>query len=159
MWTGVGKFFTDLEVPTTGWSNEHNYLRRKRAGQRRTAGCVSSNYTRLLYRAPFRWVVYLGRISYGLYVFHLFALALMSGLSSIPVLGIPLNFERRLLLSFLLTVILAAASYKWLEQPFLRLKKRFSYTPVREAEARNDKDVGPVGPTFGDVAKQASPDS
>lgn len=109
--------------------------------------------TRFLYRAPFRWVVYLGRISYGLYVFHLFAIALMSGLSSIPVMGIPLNFERRLLLSFLLTVILAAASYRWLEQPFLRLKKRFSYTPVREAEALNDKEVGPVGPTVGDVAR------
>ena len=109
--------------------------------------------TPLLYRAPFTWLVYLGRISYGLYIFHLFALTLMSGLSSIPVLEIPLNFERRLLLSFLLTVILAAASYRWLEQPFLRLKRRFSYTPVREAEARNDKNVGPVGPTVGDVAR------
>ena len=38
--------------------------------------------TPLLYRAPFKWLVYLGRISYGLYVFHLFALTLMSGLSS-----------------------------------------------------------------------------
>jgi len=102
--------------------------------------------TRLLHRAPFRWVVYLGRISYGLYVFHLFALALMSGLSSVPVLGIPLNFESRLLFSFLLTVILAAASYRWLEQPFLRLKKRFSYRPDRE-EGR------PIEPTVGDFAR------
>ena len=107
----------------------------------------------LLHRAPFTWLVYLGRISYGLYVFHLFSLTLMSELSSIPVLGIPLNFERRLLFSFLLTVVLATASYRLLEQPFLRLKKRFSYTPVREAEVPNDKDGGPVGPTVGDLAR------
>lgn len=107
----------------------------------------------LLHRAPFTWLVYLGRISYGLYVFHLFSLTLMSEFLSIPVLGIPLNFERRLLFSFLLTVILAAASYRWLEQPFLRLKKRFSYTPVQEADVPNDKDGGPVGPTVGDLAR------
>ena len=109
--------------------------------------------TKFLYRAPFTWVVYLGRISYGLYVFHLFALTLMSELLSIPVLGISLNFERRLLFSFLLTVILAAVSYRWLEQPFLRLKKRFSYRPVREVETPNDGAGGPVRPTVGDLAR------
>lgn len=75
--------------------------------------------------APFSWLVYLGRISYGLYVFHLFALALMMNVSVLPGLGIPLNFELRVLLSFLLTVGWASASYRWLEQPFLRLKERF----------------------------------
>ena len=60
----------------------------------------------------------------------------MSKLSFIPVLQIPLNFERRLLFSFLLTVILAAVSYRWLEQPFLRLKKRFSYKASGEEDAR-----------------------
>ena len=88
--------------------------------------------SRLLYLPPFTWLVYLGRISYGLYVFHLLALALMSKFSFIPVLQIQLNFELRLLCSFLLTVILAAVSYRWLEQPFLRLKKRFSYRPSGE---------------------------
>src|SRR5687768_4248048 len=79
----------------------------------------------LLRVAPFSWLVYLGRISYGLYVFHLFALALMMNVSVLPGLGIPLNFELRVLLSFLLTVGWASASYRWLEQPFLRLKERF----------------------------------
>ena len=87
---------------------------------------------------PFSWLVYLGRISYGLYVFHLFALALVA-----KQLVVPLGFEGRLLFSFLLTVLLAAVSYKWLEQPFLRLKKRFSYHPAHEEDARRDEPVKP----------------
>jgi peptidoglycan/LPS O-acetylase OafA/YrhL len=80
----------------------------------------------LLHVRPFSWLVYLGRISYGLYVFHLFALAVMMKILFVPLLGIPLSFPVRVLLSFLLTVGLAATSYSWLELPFLRLKARFS---------------------------------
>ena len=88
---------------------------------------------KFLLARPFSWLVYLGRISYGLYVFHLLGLALVPKLL-IMNLGIPVNFEARVLLSFLLTVLLAAASYRWLEQPFLRMKKRFSR--VRTADER-----------------------
>src|SRR5215217_1611684 len=80
----------------------------------------------LLRVPPFSWLVYLGRISYGLYVFHLFALAMMMNVLFVPLLGIPLSFPLRVLSSFLLTVGLAATSYSWLEQPFLKLKERFS---------------------------------
>ena len=86
---------------------------------------VLQTKVRLLDLPPFSWIVYLGRTSYGLYVFHLFGLAFMSKLLFVPLLGIPLNFEGRMIAAFVLTVILAAASYTWLEQPFLRLKKRF----------------------------------
>lgn len=108
----------------------------------------------LLRVAPFSWLVYLGRISYGLYVFHLLALALIAGLSSVPLLGISLNFERRLIFSFLLTISLAAISYRWLEHPFLRLKKRFTYSSGRETsvtagsparEAESGVDFARVG--------------
>jgi len=95
---------------------------------------VLQNDVRLLCRRPFSWLVYLGRISYGLYVFHLFALALMSKLLVVPLLGISLNFESRVICAFLLTVLLAAASYRWLELPFLRLKKRFTYSRVGAAQ-------------------------
>jgi peptidoglycan/LPS O-acetylase OafA/YrhL len=79
----------------------------------------------LLKVRPFSWLVYLGRISYGLYVFHLFALALVMNMAFIPGLGIPLNFELRILLALLLCVAWASASYRLLELPFLRLKERF----------------------------------
>jgi peptidoglycan/LPS O-acetylase OafA/YrhL len=71
---------------------------------------------------PLSWIVYLGRISYGLYVFHLFALAVVMQLA------IPLSFQVRVLAAFVLTVSLAAVSYTFLEKPFLRMKKRFSPT-------------------------------
>ena len=62
-------------------------------------------------------LVYLGRISYGLYVFHLAALR------TVPSLWWPW----RLALAFLLTLLAAALSYRLLEQPFLRLKDRFAH--------------------------------
>lgn len=96
----------------------------------------------LLRVPPFSWLVYLGRVSYGLYVFHLLALALIANLSATAFLGTSLNFERRFILSLLLTIGLAAISYKWLEQPFLRLKKRFTYRPARGPAQENDMPVG-----------------
>ena len=87
----------------------------------------------LLSVRPFSWLVYLGRISYGLYVFHLLALAVMMNVVIVPVLGIPLGFELRILFSFLVTVGLASVSYTWLEKPFLRLKQRFSFMPDQKS--------------------------
>ena len=86
---------------------------------------------RFLQTRAFSWLIYLGRISYGLYVFHLFALALTAKLAFIPLLGVPVDFKGRLVLAFLLTVTLATVSYIWLEQPFLKLKKRFTSLPEK----------------------------
>lgn len=97
---------------------------------------VLRSEARILRVPPFSWLVYLGRISYGLYVFHLLALALVAQVVFVPVLGIPLNFELRLLCSFLLTVTLAAVSYKFLEQPFLRLKDLFRPTAQRQSQVQ-----------------------
>jgi peptidoglycan/LPS O-acetylase OafA/YrhL len=66
-------------------------------------------------------LVYLGRISYGLYVFHKPALMLAHRLS--PVLILPAGA--------VITVALAAASYRWFETPFLRLKSGFEHIPSR----------------------------
>ncbi len=105
---------------------------------------------RLLRHRPYSWLVYLGRISYGLYVFHLLALALVAKLVVIPLLGIRFNFELRFIAAFLLTVLLAAASYKWLEQPFLKLKKRFSYRTPPET-------VVPIGSNGHNVEPTVEP--
>lgn len=68
-------------------------------------------------------LVYLGRISYGLYVFHLAAIRIVP----------PFWWPGYAALSFALTLLAAAASYRYLEQPFLRLKERFTY--IRSAPA------------------------
>jgi peptidoglycan/LPS O-acetylase OafA/YrhL len=74
--------------------------------------------------APVAWkpLVYLGRISYGLYVFHLLALDLTKvGLDRM--IG-TCPWALRGAIALPLTIVLAAASYRWLELPFLRLKNR-----------------------------------
>lgn len=68
-----------------------------------------------------RLLVYLGRISYGLYVFHEPVLA------ASPLHHWELPWFVRLPIAFGLTVAIAALSYRLLEQPFLRLKERFTY--------------------------------
>ena len=95
---------------------------------------VLRSESEVLLRRPLSWLVYLGRISYGLYVFHLLALTIMSKLLFLPIIGVPLNFERRVFFAFVLTVMLATASYKWLEQPFLKLKTRFTYLRPERGE-------------------------
>ncbi len=73
-------------------------------------------------------LVYLGRISYGLYVFH--ALSLAMAHRWLGMLGVSSPFSK-IALGFGLTVGLAAASYEWLERPFLRLKQRFTHVTSR----------------------------
>jgi peptidoglycan/LPS O-acetylase OafA/YrhL len=76
-------------------------------------------------------LVYLGRISYGLYVFHVFAIAFVdkafrNGPGGSMQIDMICFFGRRCL-AFLLTVALASVSYALIEKPFLRLKKRYSH--------------------------------
>jgi peptidoglycan/LPS O-acetylase OafA/YrhL len=69
------------------------------------------------------WVVRLGKISYGLYMLHAIAILIMLGLLR-PVWGWHLLAAKAL--GFVMTVLLALASYRWIESPFLRLKDRFA---------------------------------
>jgi len=61
--------------------------------------------------------VYLGKISYGLYVFHTTAMALVASWW----------WPWRLPAAFALTLAFAAVSHRFLERPFLRLKARFTH--------------------------------
>jgi peptidoglycan/LPS O-acetylase OafA/YrhL len=72
-------------------------------------------------------LVYLGRISYGLYVYHGVAILLVEAAwRRYAPPGPLLAHVGVLAAAFLLTVAFSVASYRWLEEPFLRLKERFS---------------------------------
>lgn len=76
------------------------------------------------------WLRYLGKISYGLYVFHSLCLYLAARLLG----GYPRTLWQFVVfwcLGLALTIGLAALSYKFLESPFLRLKERFAYITSR----------------------------
>jgi peptidoglycan/LPS O-acetylase OafA/YrhL len=75
-----------------------------------------------------RRLLYLGKISYGLYVVHEFAHYCVSRL--LPA-STPIKVMSQSLVGLALTVLLAAASYRWLESPFLRLKERFAHVQSR----------------------------
>lgn len=79
-----------------------------------------------------RWAVHLGRISYGLYVFHEFVIELfariptrvgVNTLRSLPLRG-GLELVIRVVAPLLVTWALAELSYRFFERPFLRLKER-----------------------------------
>jgi peptidoglycan/LPS O-acetylase OafA/YrhL len=76
-----------------------------------------------------KWAVYLGKISYGLYVFHVLAIDFGHALFK-PVAG-PLYWAGSMMTAFLLTVSAAVISYSLLETPFLRLKRRFEIIHTR----------------------------
>ncbi len=82
--------------------------------------------------------IYLGKISYGLYIFHGFALAATTGLRQ--------HFERAMspntgmtwllffidrVVSLAITIGLSVLSYEYFESPFLKLKDRFSFVQSR----------------------------
>ena len=71
--------------------------------------------------APFR---YLGKISYGLYLIHLFMWPLVDWLAvhSSVIRDVPPSVAR-----FGLTVLLAAAMWRFVEAPILKLKQRLPY--------------------------------
>jgi peptidoglycan/LPS O-acetylase OafA/YrhL len=74
------------------------------------------------------WLTYLGRISYGLYVYHaaglLVAWHLFRG-NSVKI------YAAYVIAGFSLTVIFSAISYRWLESPFLKMKERFAVVRSR----------------------------
>ena len=76
-----------------------------------------------------RWLVYLGTISYGVYLYHMSAYMALELV--MKRLGLPpaLAFG---LLAPALCLAVSAASWAWIEKPALRLKDRFGY---RRAEA------------------------
>lgn len=70
------------------------------------------------------WAVYLGRISYGLYVYHVLAIQIVFiAARHFPAMPFP-SFLLKAPLALALCILFASASYRRLEAPFLRLKRR-----------------------------------
>jgi peptidoglycan/LPS O-acetylase OafA/YrhL len=76
---------------------------------------------RALGSAPLRWI---GRVSYGVYVWHVLTAQLVALALARLQLGGPLVARVALWLAVLF--VTAAASYRWFEAPFLRLKDRLA---------------------------------
>jgi peptidoglycan/LPS O-acetylase OafA/YrhL len=83
-------------------------------------------------------LLYLGRISYGLYVFHVLALelALFASKRLLDALGfngnsLLLSHSVAAVLALVMTIAAASTSYRFLEEPFLKLKERFTLVRSR----------------------------
>ncbi len=75
-------------------------------------------------------LVYLGKISYGLYVYHV--LGLMTSDYIVPHAEATLGrYMIRVAIALTLTISFAAASFRWLESPFLGMKQRFTHVLSR----------------------------
>lgn len=80
--------------------------------------------------------IYLGKISYGLYIWHMIALEIVVKALArpIPFAGDWIESSTFISLCALtLTIAISAASYHFLEKPFLRLKAQFAIVPSRPA--------------------------
>jgi len=92
--------------------------------------------------APLRWgpLLYLGKISYGLYLFHYVILMVSAGqLRMWAPWAMP---PGRLLVTVLICFLAASLSYVLIEEPMLRLKKRFEYNrPPRTKPALSTSEL------------------
>jgi len=93
-----------------------------------TDAAAGGPFARCLALPPVR---YLGRISYGLYVYHRPALATVHKLLGDP--ATPWEWLAFAGLSFALTTLAAALSYHLFERAFLRLKQRYTLVASRPA--------------------------
>lgn len=82
-----------------------------------------------LFSVPLKPFAYLGRRTYGMYIFHwpILGLLVSKNLFFSPTTGISFM---GLVFAFLLVVSTASISYKFLERPFLNLRIRYQYIKI-----------------------------
>jgi peptidoglycan/LPS O-acetylase OafA/YrhL len=97
-----------------------------------------------------QWLIYLGRISYGLYIFHPLVYFMVFNKIGplwshrfhslqVPDRFSDLRIAAGIVFAFALNIALAHLSYRYFERPFLRLKQRFSFvTSRRDTDDRLD---------------------
>jgi peptidoglycan/LPS O-acetylase OafA/YrhL len=84
-------------------------------------------------------LVYLGRISYGMYVFHITFYWIIYKIYKTELALFSENIglyewrnEVGFIIAFLATLIISLFSYNFFERPFLKLKKKFTFIPSRD---------------------------
>ena len=90
--------------------------------------CLLWGFLHMPRRLLFKPLVYLGKISFGLYVFHGFTLLIGRNFLASHMRG-----GSWLLATFAITVLSATLSYEYFEKPFLKLKHRFELVHSRTA--------------------------
>jgi peptidoglycan/LPS O-acetylase OafA/YrhL len=98
----------------------------------------TGRYIRLLSWSP---LVYLGRISYGIYVYHVFVIVLISPLLVRHGVTVAHFALLRTGIFFVLTVAVASLSWHYVEQPFLAWRNSASR---RKADRPQEEVVSPV---------------
>ena len=84
-----------------------------------------------------RWLSYLGKISYGLYVFHCFVIYFLVWHGPLAQFELSIGLTTNMKdaantgLVLLITIGISALSYWGFESPFLRLKERFTFVESR----------------------------
>jgi peptidoglycan/LPS O-acetylase OafA/YrhL len=101
-------------------------------------GCILMLLSMLAENArPPEWLVRLGRISYGLYVFHwlflvlIFVVPYRKGGDYMPPPPSLTWFAVKYVAALAATMLVAVLSYRFLEAPFLQLKKKFTFVASR----------------------------
>lgn len=87
------------------------------------ASCVISNDHALAKCLTWRPMAYLGVISYGLYMLHM--LSKNVAVRVLDLWHLPASGVAVFLLTLFISVLAASLSFRYFEQPFLRLKQRF----------------------------------
>lgn len=98
----------------------------------------TGRYVRLLSWSP---LVYLGRISYGVYIYHVFVIVLISPLLIHHGLTVDHFALLRTGIFFVLTVAVASLSWHYVEQPFLAWKTQADSASRRRAERPEEELV------------------
>lgn len=127
----IRRFWLPLVVPVFGWWIVRLWYAKS-----------TSIVRRLLQSRP---LVYIGKISYGIYLYHE---AVRVGVWSVakPMMAAwpgSVGFVARVLLYFAVSVLVAGLSYRFIEQPCLRLSARFR--PSRSQIGHSDGDPANLG--------------